>query len=408
MPCGCTPDSSYGEQIGARLGAFGGAALQSLATAKFARFFGSGDYEVSYNSLFPGGGHSKVDGRTTIMSGSSHATRIRYREYLGDVTLGTAGAFNAQTFRLQPGNSRTFPWFSTIAQQYEEYIFNGVVFEFKSTASDLSTTANMGSVMMATNYDPSDPVFANKQEMLMSAYSQEFKLDDNGFHGVECAYFETPNAIKFIRTSQNDPADVDDYDLGNFTIATQGSSGIGGTVIGSLYIYYDITLLKERLWGNLGRAFLNLSIQGTINNANAFTNALPLDWSQPRLFTGGNLQFSQVCQTNNVITLPNWTPNACWLIIIQWNGSGAAGFVSPTPTFLGCRVIPEFWNTIGHLHGPGTGEVSGRVLQTYMLQQTTQVATVTLSAGGTLPTGNRNFAFTLQQIDNLANTLQTQ
>lgn len=407
MPCGCTPDSSYGEQIGARLGAFGGAALQSLATAKFARFFGSGDYEVNYNSLFPGGGHSKVDGRTTIMSGSSHATRIRYREYLGDVTLGTAGAFNAQTFRLQPGNNRTFPWFSTIAQQYEEYIFNGIVFEFKSTASDLSTTANMGSVMMATNYDPSDPVFANKQEMLMSAYSQEFKLDDNGFHGVECAYFETPNAIKFVRTSFNDPPDVDDYDLGNFTIATQGSSGVGGTVVGSLYIYYDITLLKERLWGSLGRAFLNLGVQ-IGPSATAFTNALPLDWSQARTQTLGNLPFAQICATNNVITFPTWTPNAVWLIIIQWQGSVQQAFTPPTITALGCAGIPALWPTLGHLHGPATGETTARALQTLFIQQQGQVATITLGAAGSLPTGTRNFVFSLQQVDNLAGTLQTQ
>ena len=81
-------------------------------------------------------------------------TILRHREYLGAITSSSsANSFKIQTYPLNPAQSDTFPWLSTIAQNYEEYRPNGMMFEFRSTASDAiasSTNLALGQVMMCT------------------------------------------------------------------------------------------------------------------------------------------------------------------------------------------------------------------------------------------------------------------
>lgn len=409
MPCGCTPDSSYGRRIGSALGGYAGHAIGEMAKAKFARIMGSGDYTLEANSLFAGGGSMKSANVPTLVPGGSHGIRVQYREYLGEVRVNatTVGAFNIDTYRLQPGNSRTFPWVSTIAGQYEEYQFNGLVFHFKSTASDFSTAVNMGSVIMATQYDANDPIFANKQEMLMSAYSQESKTDDDGLHGVECAYFLTPNALKYVRTSFVDPTDVSEYDLGNFSIATQGSNAPVGSIIGSLYVYYDITFLKERLWGTLGRAMLYAGLSGS------YTNGLNPFPAGSMRFDFGNAPLNtwQVTSLANRITLPTWTPRAVWMIKVQWQGTAAAApWAEPTLDLQGCTLIRE-------LSTPQNGDATAVTVGMYIVvQQTSDRDTagtgppriLFIAGANDLPITNAVYQINIMQVNNFYNTTQTQ
>lgn len=68
---------------------------------------------------------------------------ITHREYIGDViTSGTAGAFKTNTYYINPGLNKTFPWLSQIAQNFESYRMLGCAFEFKSMSSDALNSTN--------------------------------------------------------------------------------------------------------------------------------------------------------------------------------------------------------------------------------------------------------------------------
>ncbi|AYP28721.1 MAG: coat protein [Cressdnaviricota sp.] len=233
--------SKVGGQMGDRLDSWGRGQVDTLQK-RFKNWTGFGDYTINSNSLINGSGTIETRGRTTIIS---------YREYLGDITTGSVvGAFNPRHYTVNPGNAAVFPWLAPIALQYDQYKPRGIIFEFKSTATDYSTSAGVGSILMATEYDVNDTTFSSKVQMLNSAYSSETKLSDNALHGIECEPKETSRNSFFVRQDGKDvTGDLRDYDLCRFTCATQGGSLPALSVVGSLYVHYEFELFKEQLAG---------------------------------------------------------------------------------------------------------------------------------------------------------------
>jgi hypothetical protein len=251
--CGNTDAGRYFAKVG---GQFGDLAtnkamrLVDMGKAKFKNWTGFGDYKIVGNSLIQGSPNGQIgivtQGRSTI---------VRWREYIGDVYThpSTVGAFNATTFTVNPGNLQTFPWLSTLATQYEQYKPRGVIFEFKSTATDTTTNASLGSVLMATDYDLVDANYKNKAEMMNSAYSSEAKMTDGMYHGIECDPEELDRKVFFCRnTSPSTFTSADrDYDVCKTTIATQGGGLAAGQSVGSLYVHYEFEFLKEQVFGGI-------------------------------------------------------------------------------------------------------------------------------------------------------------
>jgi hypothetical protein len=228
-----------------KMGRFGAMAESGFTGLK--HWTGFGDYDIKANSLVNTSGAS--GGQPSIES-RGRGVVIRYREYLGDVAVSSSavGAFKTTSYTVNPGNPITFPWLAPIAGQYDQYKPYGLIFEFKSTASDNSTTSSMGSIIMASDYDTTDNVYTSKAEMLQSAYSSEAKMSDNMLHGLECAPSELQRSIFYTRNQIN-TATVSgdkDFDVCRTTIATQGGSLAVGTIIGSLYVHYEFELFKEQ------------------------------------------------------------------------------------------------------------------------------------------------------------------
>lgn len=254
MSCDCggnTALGQWGARVGAQLGdrttAYGSEML-GLARKKFKDWTGLGDYNLVGNSLIAG----KNDPGLNIET-SGRFTRIRYREYLGEVfTHPTySGAFNITHYRLNPADPRTFPWLSPIALQYEQYKPMGILFEFRSTATTSSNaTAALGSIIMSTDYNVLDPAYTSKSEMLNAAYSQEARVSNDQIHGIECDPRELQQNVYFSSlvlptTNQRD------YDIGNFYVATDGGGLPANQSVGSLYVHYDFMFMKEQLVGGL-------------------------------------------------------------------------------------------------------------------------------------------------------------
>lgn len=238
--------------VGTFLGGIGGAALGrvagGLAGGGLGHVLGMGDYTVQHNVLVAG------DQVPSFGSAADRETVVYHREFITDITTsGTTGAFKIDTFPINPGLAQTFPWLSGVADNYEEYAIDGMIFEYKTTSSNAVAATNnnpaLGTVILATQYNSLSPVFTNKQQMENYEFGCSTNPSCSVMHAIECAPFLTPNHLLYIRDgSQNDisSGDLRLYDLGKFSIATVGCQA-PDAVIGELWVTYKVKLVKSRL-----------------------------------------------------------------------------------------------------------------------------------------------------------------
>lgn len=255
-------------RVGSQLGAIGGTALGAragmpaaggAAGSQLGRFLGSGvsrlvgfgDYTVASNTLFKEG-MAIMPGEAVPSFGVMGAeTRVRHREYIGDVLVpSTPSAFTNTSYTINPGNSATFPWLSAIAANYQQYKVNGMIFEFKTLSSDITSGGALGSVILATNYNVLDTAYADKIHMENAQFSVSAKPSCSQIHTIECAPNESATLIKYVRDNSSSSAVSQDarlYDMGKFQLATAGLPGTTGAVLGELWVSYDISLYKPEI-----------------------------------------------------------------------------------------------------------------------------------------------------------------
>lgn len=234
---------AIGRPLGTILGELGAHALHRGVKT----ITGRGDYRIRRNSLFKAGAMNS----TPVFAGKRYV-RIRHREYVANIKAGggtTSSAFVADVFNIQPSNVKTFPWVSSIAKNFDEYRFMGLVFEFKSLSGIglASTNTALGEMIMATQYNVLQTDFANKKQMYQNEYINVCKPSQSALHGVECKPGETPSKNLFIFREEDHPEqshfDSRLYDHGKFTIASEGLPS-PNQPIGELWVSYDLILEK--------------------------------------------------------------------------------------------------------------------------------------------------------------------
>jgi len=236
-------DNPLGEMAGATAGRWMG--------NKLAKLVGFGAYNVINNSLMP---TIKLQEGQPVPSFAdvNVGTRVRHREFVTNITLQTdhAGAFVNRTFVINPGNSTTFPWLHTIAQNYDQYEIKGMVFEYISTSSDSFTGAlALGQVTLATDYDITDSEYSSFTEMQNAQYTISNKPSVDMLHPIECDPKQTNNKLLYVRASGSTTGtpDARDYDFANFQVAYNGiPSGTTGD-IGQIWVTYDIVFYKPQI-----------------------------------------------------------------------------------------------------------------------------------------------------------------
>lgn len=323
--------TGIGRTLGSQIGGFIGDKAENLALSYIT---GLGSYNINKN-VFLSGNLPVIKNPTG--PNSSGGTTIRYTEYLKDiVTAGVAGQFSSETFLINIGNSKTFPWLSQIAENYEQFEIEGMVFEFKSTSSDAlnSTNTALGTVMLATQYDVLDTPFASKQEMLNYQYASCVKPSSNVMHMIECdprqtsvneLYVLAGNSSEVSNLPSN--ADARLYYLGRTTVATTGFQGTNVN-IGQLHVTYQVRLLKPKLFATLGYsngAFIHNRIGSGVlwNNSNAFG-----------LIPGNDVvgSFDNIGVTwydGNSLLINNTTARS-YRLDVFWNGNTSAGGIAVT------------------------------------------------------------------------------
>jgi len=314
----------WGGYLGSRLGEMAGGGLHSLVS----KITGLGDYSVRKNVF--------MDGQIPqVTNPTSGGVVIRHCEFLGDVTTSAvAGTFTISSFLINAANSLTFPWLSQIAANFEQYELEGCLFDFRSTSSDAlnSTNTALGSVIMATQYDTLDNIFASKSEMLNYEYSTSCKPSTSNMHMIECDPHQTAEHLFYTLPLVAPPTTGDPrlYHLGRFNIATVGFQG-SSVNIGELHVTYQVRLLKPKLYTSLG--FLDVSTQFIgAGPTPAFAFGDPGLTLQSNNFLASGFLLDQTART---ITWPRTNAVLFWRVEITWGGGVAAApnFIVPTTTW---------------------------------------------------------------------------
>lgn len=343
--------SSAGNILGGPAGAAIGGLLGKGASSLFKYITGHGDYKVRSNSLL-GVGNVSMDTLPKFQT-ESKGVRVVHREYIQDViSSSSANTFSISSFPIQP--AYTFPWLSTIAQQFQQYQINGMIFEFKTTSSDAlnSTNTALGEVILSTQYNVNTPTPVNPAQMYQLEYVTTCKPSESIMHPIECAKGESMMFVLDTRNGSTGTIATSDlrlYDFANFFIATNGMQGTSVN-IGQLWVSYDITLLKPQLGqtADLGDHYI---LPSSVTNNNFFGTTIPAASSTSDLGsvlagTGGN----------GTITIPSsYTGNL--MMVYSLYGSSTVGVAGPTimPTTSGITAL-SVWssNSTDTISAPGT------------------------------------------------------
>lgn len=180
---------------------------------------------------FPSGRISKGSGPKTIP--------VTEDEFIANVKGSIL--FKSESYYLNPGQSATFPWLSTIAKQFEKYRTRYCEFYYKPTVSGFATNGQTGKVMLSFDYDASDPPPASKiqvedthpHEDCMPYEEMCISLDPRQLNSQDSKYIR-PAGLPAS-------SDIKTYDGGLLTISTQGQ--VDGTDIGELRVRYSFDLL---------------------------------------------------------------------------------------------------------------------------------------------------------------------
>jgi len=161
---------TLGTDVLGPIGGIAGGWLGKTIGGGISSLFGFGAYSGKPSSV-KGISTSGINGTSgpPYMAGKGRAgqtsTIICHREYIQDIVCSTG--FVNNNFFCNPGLGETFPWLSKIAQNYEEYEWIALAFQFRSNSASAlnSTNTALGSVVMSADYNANAPNFTNKQQV---------------------------------------------------------------------------------------------------------------------------------------------------------------------------------------------------------------------------------------------------
>lgn len=289
--------------------------LANKAVDWFEKITGFGDYHVSGNTLM-------TDNAPPMFQSSGQGVRLSHREYIGDII--SSEDFSLQSYDINPGQEGTFPWLSSIAKHFEQYAFNGLIFEFRSTAGDAIASTNnaLGLVVMATDYDVLDATYADKQEMQQSMFCCSGPPSRNLTHPIECDPSTLPLNNLYVRSGdESGTRDLRFQDMGKFQVATQGQQ-LAGVNVGELWVSYDVTFFKTQSPPDeLFSDCVAYDIVSGLDVNNPFGTS-------PSLVTGSLLGFiiSSDGVGNGVISFPPGYENTTWQFEFHCFGSGTGSW----------------------------------------------------------------------------------
>jgi len=273
---------------------------------------------------------------------------------------------------INPGVKGTFPFLSQLAENYEEWRPKKIKFVYRSTSSNavvaMTGNSSLGVVIMATEYNVSNPPFGSKQ--IMEAYEGAVSKDPSlSFtHYLQTKKHHNPLDVFYVRNGTVGPGqDKKFYDLANFNIATTGM-GASNRTLGELWVEYEIELLKPRL----------LVSDALSNNPNADHFRLPAAAFSTIDFT------HQFGTTTGALIQPT---------IASTIGGRLSGGVVPLASQTRDFFVPELTLTQvadGVFSGIPTGNVADSIASTYYFPEGVQSGLYLIQYNATCTTRGSN------------------
>jgi len=226
-------------------GAFGrtvaGGAGESVGNA-IAQLSGRGDYSIQRNSIMQGVDAGSGAGNISFAPSGAARIRVQKREFIMNVVAPSNPAEFSQTqLRLQCTDKVTFPWLAGIAEHFTEWELHGCVFTYESTSSNYAANMALGTVAMATQYNANELPYSSMEQILSAAYNSRSNPSESMMHGIECdPSLQASEHLFTRRFGASGPPNL--YDHGVLTIATEGLPADAGTVLGRIFVNYDIEL----------------------------------------------------------------------------------------------------------------------------------------------------------------------
>lgn len=160
---------------------------------------------------------------------------VRNEEFITDISGSVA--FATQSISVNPGLSKTFPWLSNLANNYEFYHFKKLEFHYRPYVG----TQSAGSVILAVDYDAADAPATTKARMMTYSGSVMGPVYRDLTLRAAPTNLSKMGTQKYTRPGDV-PAgkDVKTYDVANLFIGTDN-----GTIaaVGSLFVQYEVELM---------------------------------------------------------------------------------------------------------------------------------------------------------------------
>jgi hypothetical protein len=203
---------------------------------------GRGDYTIQRNSIMQGVDAENGAGNISFAPSGAARIRVQKREFIMNiVSPENPVEFNQTQLRLQATDKVTFPWLAGIAEHFTEWELHGCVFTYESTSSNYAQNMALGTIAMATQYNANELPYSNMEQILSAAYNSRSNPAESMMHGIECdPTLQASEHLFTRRFGASGPPNL--YDHGVLSVATEGLPADAGTVLGRIFVNYDIEL----------------------------------------------------------------------------------------------------------------------------------------------------------------------
>lgn len=348
--------ANIGSAIG---GVFGLRDLGREAGKLVSRLTGFGEYRLNQNSIMQG------STGVPIFRDTNDTVIIEHKEFLMD--LKSSIGFQAIDLLVNPGDKITFPWLSQVASAYSQYEFMGLVFSFRTTSGNAvaSNNTTLGTVVMMSNPDASAGVPSSKREMESYQFCTSGPPSESLLHPVECNPSLDAMNLRWVEPltyNRSTGVAMNLYDLGRFTIATEGQQ-VDDATLGELWVTYKVKLVKPRgtpagypltysHWNNVGLVTA-INGAGPFKDINLLSDStVPEGFGYPSVERTGPTAFTQ-------ISFYGCPPNTVYHIEGRYRAS-TGGFTSPPLSSItaSLHVTPLAFNFFNAYSGTSTTSTS--------------------------------------------------
>lgn len=180
-------------------------------------------------------GRLSTIGSPKFLSSKRGEVLISHREYVADI-LGSVN-FKNDHWLINPGNRQLFTWLSSIAPQFESYLFDKLEFHFETS----SPTTKQGAAFAAVDYDPSDTFPSSKAQLMAYRGAKRCPIwSESKFH---CDYQDLRKRKTYFVSTNAATGDATTL-CGIFNLATSGCED--DAMIGELYVDYTVRLMTPQ------------------------------------------------------------------------------------------------------------------------------------------------------------------